>query len=384
MPSRGASGGGPAYRVFMATGCYIQGPGCLDLVGEKAASLGKRVAVVGDADVLTLIGERLRRTLEQSRLTALLFAFRGDTTHAAIEALTDRVRPEAPDVVVGAGGGRALDAAKGVARRLGKPFISVPTIASTDAPASRGLVVYDDEHRPVVVEQLERNPDYVIVDTALIAAAPARYLRAGIGDAIAKKFEAEACWAGRGLTKHRTRPLRSALMIADACYQLLRAHGAAAVRAVERGAVTDDLEETVEAALLLSAMAFENGGLSVAHAMAAALGTLPATRDAAHGTHVAYGTLVQLAVEGRPDDEIDDLAGFLREVGLPTALVDFGLADATGAAIDALAAACVAAPYAHHQPRPVDAAGIRAAIERIERRAAASARHDRGRAAQAR
>jgi glycerol dehydrogenase len=367
----------------MAAGCYIQGPGCLDLVGEEAATLGRRVAVVGDAHVLGLVGARLARSLEAAGLAAAPFPFSGEPTRAAIEALTAQVRGHAPDVVLGAGGGRALDAAKGVARRLACPFISVPTIASTDAPASRGLVVYDDEHRPAVVEQLERNPEFVIVDTALIAAAPAHYLRAGIGDAVAKKFEAEACWAGHGLTKHRTRPLRSALLIADACYQLLRGHGAAAVRAVERGVVTDDLEYTVEAALLLSAMAFENGGLSVAHGMAAALGALPAARDAAHGFHVAYGTLVQLAVEERTDEAVDDLADFLREVGLPTRLADLGVADA-GAAAQALAADCVAAPYAHHQPRPIDRAVIRAAIERVERRAIAVHNAAGARAAQAR
>jgi glycerol dehydrogenase len=384
MPDHETRRQAPAYRIFMATGCYIQGPGCLDLLGEKAASLGRRVALIGDAEVLRLVGERLRASLDKSGLATAELSFSGETTAPAIDALAERARGHAPEVVVGAGGGRALDAAKGVARRLGRPFVSVPTIASTDAPASRGLVVYDDEHRPVVVEQLVRNPEFVIVDTAVIAQAPARFLRAGIGDAIAKKFEAEACWAGGGLTKHGTRPLRTALMIADACYQLLRAHGAEAVRAVERGQVTDDLEYTVEAALLLSAMAFENGGLSVTHAMAAALGTLAATRDAAHGEHVAYGTLVQVELEGRPEDEIEDLAGFLGEVGLPRALAELGLAGAGRADIDALAAACVAAPYAHHQPRPVDAAGIAAAIERVERRAAARPRAGQGRLARAR
>lgn len=360
----------PAHRIFMAASCYIQGPGCLDLLGEKAATLGRRVVLVGDADVLRLLGSRLRPSLDRSGLETLELTFGGETTAAAIDALAERARGHAPDVVIGAGGGRALDAAKGVARRLGRPFVSVPTIASTDAPASRGLVVYDEAHRPVVVEQLVRNPEFVIVDTEIIAAAPARYLRAGIGDAIAKKFEAEACWAAGGLTKHRTRPLRTALMIADACYQLLRDHGVEAVRAVERGDVTDDLEYTVEAALLLSAMAFENGGLSVAHAMAAALGALPATRDAAHGEHVAYGTLVQLELERRAEDDVADLVRFLHAVGLPCALADLGLADASRADVEALAAACVAAPYAHHQARPVDAAAVGAAIRRVERRAA--------------
>jgi glycerol dehydrogenase len=104
--------------------------------------------------------------------------------------------------------------------------------------------------------------------------------------------------------------------------------------------------------------------------MAAALGALPATRHAAHGFHVAYGTLVQLAVEERSDEEIDDLAGFLREVGLPTTLADFGPAIMND--IGALADGCVAERYAHHQPRPIDSAVIKAAIARIERRADAT------------
>src|SRR5690606_8613754 len=107
----------------------------------------------------------------------------------------------------GFGGGRALDTAKGVARRTGLPFVSVPTVASTDAPATRGVVIYDDAHNLAAIEQMEENPAFVIVDTAIISAAPARFLRGGIGDALSTKFEADAHWAGAGLTKHGTRPL---------------------------------------------------------------------------------------------------------------------------------------------------------------------------------
>src|SRR5690606_30074763 len=123
------------------------------------------------------------------------------------------------------------------------------------------------------------------------------------------------------------------------------------------GEVTDDLEYTVEAALLMSAMAFENGGLSIAHAMAAALAAAEGAREAAHGEHVAYGTLVQIEFEHRPEHEIEALSAFLRAVGLPVSLVDLGQ-DAGTAEVQALAAACVSAPYAHHHPAPVDALGI--------------------------
>ena len=80
-----------------------------------------------------------------------------------------------------------------MALRLGLEMISVPTIASTDAPASRGVVIYNE----------------------WIARAPARFLSAGIGDAIAKKFEADACLASGGLNKHGTPPSLTALAVAD-------------------------------------------------------------------------------------------------------------------------------------------------------------------------
>ncbi len=40
---------------------------------------------------------------------------------------------------------------------------------------------------------LPNNPNMVIVDTKIVAGAPARLLAAGIGDALATWFEARAC-----------------------------------------------------------------------------------------------------------------------------------------------------------------------------------------------
>ncbi len=102
-----------------------------------------------------------------------------------------------------------------MALRLGLEMISVPTIASTDAPASRGVVIYNEDHRLADVEQMPLNPRCVLVDTKWIARAPARFLSAGIGDAIAKKFEADACLASGGLNKHGTPPSLTALAVAD-------------------------------------------------------------------------------------------------------------------------------------------------------------------------
>jgi glycerol dehydrogenase len=229
-------------------------------------------------------------------------------------------------------------------------------------------VVYDDDHRVVAVEQMERNPDFVIVDTQVIAKAPPRFLRAGIGDAISKKYEAHGCWVGTGFNKHRTRPMKTAILIADACYDIVRQHGVAAMQAVEKGEVSDDLEYVVEAAVLLSTLAFENGGLSIAHALAPPLGVVRGACDALHGEHVAYATLVQMTAEKRPEAEVEDVRAFLREIGLPVSLHDLGLPDPTDAEIDELARTTVANPHVLNQPRPITAADLVRAIRDVEGR----------------
>lgn len=348
-------------RIFASTPFYCQGPGVIGRVGELAARLGARPAIVIDALVRPLVGAALEAGFAAG---VSVIEFSGEVTDANVAALAGRV-PDC-ELIVAVGGGKALDAGKAVALRLGVPVVTVPTIASTDGPASRGIAMYDEQHRLIRADQMPANPAMVIVDTAVIAAAPARFLRAGIGDAVAKRFEAEGCWAGGGLVKHGTRPTHAARAIASAAYHLLRRHAVAGVAAAERHAVTEDLEATVEAAVLLSAMGFENGGLSIAHSVTRGLTTLRGARDALHGEHVGYGTLVQLAAERRPPDELADLAGFLRAVGLPASLAELGAPGITAAELDAMAAAIMASPHIGNVAQPLGHAGLRAALVMVE------------------
>ena len=104
---------------------------------------------------------------------------------------------------------------------------------------------------------------------------------------------------GTGKTPFGTRPLHTAIVIADACYQTLRKHAADALEAVERREVeaTTRSKSVVEAAILMSGLGFENGGLSVAHSLTRGLVKARGAKEAVHGDQVAYGLLVQLAFE---------------------------------------------------------------------------------------
>ena len=90
-------------------------------------------------------------------------------------------------------GGKAIDTAKIAADRAGLPAIIIPTIASTDAPCSGCAVIYSKDGVFDSVCYQKSNPAAVLVDVAVIAAAPTRFLVAGMGDALSTWFEASSC-----------------------------------------------------------------------------------------------------------------------------------------------------------------------------------------------
>ncbi len=358
----------PGARVFAGPLRYLQGPDALDALGEVLTAYGPRPAVVTDPVVLDLLGDRLEQVLSEAGLVPEVRVLCGEITAAAAGRLADSLRSADPGVVVGLGGGKAIDAGKAVSLRLGLPVVTVPTIASNDSPTSRAVAMYDDDHRLVSVDQLPVNPHAVIVDTGIVVTAPVRFLRAGIGDAIAKTYEAAGCAAGTGVTTLGTRPLRIGAAIADAAYAVLRAHATAAVSACDRRELTPDVEATVEAVVLLSGLGFENGGLSLAHSLTRGLMQARGAREALHGEHIAWGSLVQRAAEHAERREIDELHDFLHAVGLPTSLPGLGMADPTPAELGEIARLTMTAPHLANLAAPVTEDDVLAAIIEVERR----------------
>ena len=358
----------PGARLFAGPLRYLQGPDALDALGEVLAPYGPRPAVVTDAVVLDLFGDRLEQILADAGLEPEVRVLPGEITAAAATELTSSLRGTGSGVVVGVGGGKAIDAGKAVSLRLGVPVVTVPTIASNDSPTSRAVAMYDDEHRMASVDQLPVNPHAVLVDTRIVVTAPVRFLRAGIGDAIAKTYEAAGCAAGTGMTTLGTRPLRIGAVIADAAHAVLRAHATAAVAACERQELTPDVEAAVEAVVLLSGLGFENGGLSLAHSLTRGLMGARGAREALHGEHVAWASLVQLAAEHAEHREVEELRAFLGAVGLPTSLAELGMADPSTAELGEIARLTMTAPHLANLAEPVTEDDVVAAILEVEGR----------------
>ena len=141
----------------------------------------------------------------------------------------------------------------------------MPTTASTDAPCSAKAVLYRPSGDFDRYAFCQRNPYIVIVDTSIIARAPARLLAAGMGDALATNVEAKrarnAPNFGGGM------PALVADAICEKCEEILFKYGRQAYEANKAHVVTPALEAVVEANTLLSGLGFESGGLAAAHAV---------------------------------------------------------------------------------------------------------------------
>lgn len=345
-------------RILGAPRRYIQGPGALSGLPEIVAALGRSPIVVADPVALDREGPPLPNVP--------VLRFGGEITHPEIDRLVAEASLANTDVVVAMGGGKAIDAGKGVSKRLGCALVIVPTVASNDAPTSRLIVVYDENHAIVGVEMLASNPDVVLVDTAVIARAPRRLLAAGIGDCMSKTFEARACSAAGGVNFFGGHPPLAALALADACYATVRRDGVAALEACDRNAPDRALENVVEAAVLLSGLGFESGGLFLAHSLTRGLTAHPRLAGALHGELVAYGTLVQVAHEGLAADERADIAAFSQACGLPRRLADMGLSDPSPSDYATIAGPTLAAPHMKHLSKPATENSIVAAMRLVE------------------
>lgn len=172
------------------------------------------------------------------------------------------------------------------------------------------------------------NPAVVLVDVGIIAAAPTRFLVAGMGDALATWFEARSCDRTQSANECGGYSTTAGLGLAKLCYETLLNYGAAAKVASERHIVTPALDRIVEANILLSGIGFESSGLAAAHAIHNGLTALAETHSFYHGEKVAFGVLAGLQLTDASADESAAVFSFCEDIGLPTTLADIGVGNA--------------------------------------------------------
>ncbi|NBT97154.1 MAG: glycerol dehydrogenase [Methylocystaceae bacterium] len=352
-------------NIFSAPGRYIQGADATAYLPKELKRLGMSgcALMVTSATPRRQLEALWRETFLLQGLNIEIYDFGGESSLDEVAKIKRQAEDHKVSVIIGAGGGKILDAVRASAERLNLPVICCPTTAASDAPCSTVSVIYTPQGVFESCLLSRRNPDLVLVDTKVILKAPLRGLIAGMGDALATYFEADACSRAGKLNILGGSSTLCAQMIAQLCYTTLLEDGKTALEDARRGLLSPSFDRIVEANTLMSGLGFESGGLALAHSLHNGLTAMKETHAFMHGEKVAFGALVQLILEARDNNILSEVLSFCFSVGLPMTLADIGLAKLTREQAENIAQLTLA-PHesAHNEPFPLNSKQIVDAI----------------------
>lgn len=284
------------------------GSGTLKKAPDIIASYGKRMLLITGARSFanTIHWQSFTDQLRQRSIGWQHCAIAEEPSPMLIDTLVKAHADDNFDVVVGIGGGSALDAAKAVAGLLQvqrsvmdflegvgpelpykgptTPFIAVPTTAGTGSEATKNAVLSlhgengfkkSFRHEKLVAE-------YAIVDPDLLASCPSSVIAANGMDALTQLLESYVSTKSNAFTDALA---ISGLQAArDALIPLFQKHGA-----------INEHREKMAYAALLSGIALAQVGLGSVHGLASPLGAFyPIPHGVACGTLVASATQINI------------------------------------------------------------------------------------------
>jgi alcohol dehydrogenase class IV len=215
------------------------GPGAIQSVGEDASRHGRNALIVTGSTFARRSGliDSLRGSLADSGVSASVYE--GVDRNASITAIdrgSEIAREMGADLVIGLGGGSALDGAKAIAAVAGSggsiweyardggsaeprtieaalPIVQVPIIASTGSETSDRTVVLNERERvraPIQDPKLYARA--AVVDPTLTFTVPARYTAVGSMNIVSQMLESYLSAEEFAVTDRVTEGLMRAVM----------------------------------------------------------------------------------------------------------------------------------------------------------------------------
>jgi uncharacterized oxidoreductase len=174
-----------------------------------------------------------------------------------------------------------------------------------------------------------------------------------------------------GSLENKSVPLEISYYSAIKCKDILLQHSESAICAAKMGEINEDFVKVIEAIIVFAGMVGgfgdHYGRVAGAHSIHNGLTILDETHHATHGEKVAYGILVQLALEGKWG-EIDQLFPFYHKLGLPVSIHELGVKEINDEMIKAVAEKAILPDESIHvmYNGPITAENVRKAIAKLE------------------
>jgi alcohol dehydrogenase class IV len=262
----------------------VFGRGVLDQVGPAAALMGQ-VALVASG-LPEALNQPLLNLLAQHGLSVRVFAVSGEPTIASVQAGCALARQVGAEVVIGLGGGSAIDSAKAIAilltnpgepldylevvgrgqplQKPGLPVIAIPTTAGTGAEVTRNAVLgVPEQGVKASLRSPHMLPRLALIDPQLTDSLPPAVTASTGMDALTQLIEP--------FVSRRANPFSDALCregLSHAAGALLPAYQPDATRPERTRQARDDMA----LASLFGGLALANAGLGAVHGFASVLG----------------------------------------------------------------------------------------------------------------
>jgi alcohol dehydrogenase class IV len=269
---------------FVTANRIVFGPGTVRQVGPLAAGFGHRIFLVAGTSGLSL--EPVLELLAAEGLAVVLYSVVGEPTVEVAQDGADILKRSGCDVVIGLGGGSALDTAKAVAALAANPgeitqylevvgrglplsqpsypVIAIPTTAGTGAEVTRNAVLAaidpetPDRKVKVSLRSVTMLPKLALIDPELTVSLPPDITATTGLDALTQLIEP--------FVSVKRNPLTDGF-----CREGIRLVAKSLRKAYHAG-VNLEAREGMSIAALFGGIALANGKLGAVHGFAAPIG----------------------------------------------------------------------------------------------------------------
>jgi len=272
----------------------------LDKISEELKRLGgKKPLIVTSKGMVKREGFfKLTALIKKEKLSPIVFnSVEPEPSIESAEKCMRIARESDCSLIIGFGGGSAMDVAKKVAMDLRLPKIMIPTTVGTGSEVTHESVLkVEGEKRAFVDKRL--TADAAIVDPSLMMTMTTRSIASSGMDALAHAIESYQCKKSNELTRSLAR--KAYLLIKDNL----------------RKAITHDEKAISNMAIasLIAGMAFGNSGTTLCHALTYPL----SNKGIPHGEAVAIMLPSTLEFNNFDKETILEIRRIIADIGLPT------------------------------------------------------------------
>lgn len=312
------------YEIYNP-GRFLCGYGVLPQIGTYARNLGEKTLLVGSAKALEQAEVTITASLKKAGVAYGVYQYEGYPSENRVQSIVRAAKDAGAQFLIGAGGGRCLDATKYAADVLDLRLITVPTISATNASYRKNSVVYTETGEYVHAHHNKRSPEVVLAEASILQRQPLRYLYSGIIDSAARSYEIDPYRALQG----KRAPYQYTTRLGELLSQFYQENPDAIREAFTSGTPSPLVVETLTDIIGVSGVGSNfSSGLSMkifAHPFYNHVTQIAKNHTLTHGEIVGYGLLVLFTLEGWSKEAFDKEYEIFQQYGYDFALADIGI-----------------------------------------------------------